>query len=100
MKARVSIGLVVALAVAADAGAAAAGGCVPTRQQPCPPPDRVVNFNLVPDVGRAVVLDEPAAALAPPPPPPLPEAAPYTGPMLGVNKNERAPTIGYYWSLN
>jgi hypothetical protein len=100
MKLRVSIGLIAAFAIAADVSGAAAGGCVRDRHHRCPPPEPVVNFNLVPDVSKEIVRDEP---VAPPPPveaPRQPEAAPYTGPTVGIDKNERAPTIGYHWSLN
>lgn len=100
MKLRVSIGLAVALAVAAESSGAAAGDCVRTQQHKCPPPSQVVDFSLVPDVGKSIALEAPAPAPATTVPPAAPETAPYTGPMIDYNRNERAPTIGYHWSLD
>ncbi len=98
MISRFAIGL--ALAFAVPASGLAAGPCGTAKTPPCPAPQQSVNFLAVPDITKEIILAEPAAPAAKKTAPEDPGPNFYTGPYIGANKNERAPTIGYHWSLD
>ncbi len=98
MKYRFAIGLAAALML--PSVSVAAGPCASGKGVRCAPPQQTVNFLSVPNISKEIVLAEPVA-------PPGKKAAPqdpnsnfYTGPFIGANRNERAPTIGFHWSIN
>ncbi len=98
MKFRFAIGL--ALTFAMPACGFAAGKCGRAARPSCDPPQPTVNFLAVPNITKEIVLAEPAAPAVKKPMPEDPDSSFYTGPFIGANKNEKAPTIGYYWSLH
>jgi hypothetical protein len=100
MKRRVPTALSLAF-LTASAAAADAGPCAHGKQRNCLNLPATVNFSSVPDISDQIVGGEQAAQ---PPPAPVIAApqpvAPYTGPMVGISTKARAPTVGYYWSIN
>jgi len=48
---------------------------------------------------RQIVGDEPSAKKPPTSTLEAPPITTYTGPTVGINSMARAPTVGYYWSL-
>ena len=81
------------------AGAVDAASCNLKKRHDCLNMPGTVSFSTVPDISRQIVGDEPSAKK---PPSSTLEAAPittYTGPTFGINSMARAPTVGYYWSL-
>jgi hypothetical protein len=61
----------------------------------------VINFNAVPEISKKIVAEEQRGQPAPRPVFVEPQAAPYTGPTIGLNHMvRRAPEIGYKWSIN
>jgi hypothetical protein len=83
----------VALAVTLVSGAGALAACPPGQTRNC------VNFDLVPEISKQIVAQEPAPAGTKFSPRTEP-AKPYTGPTVGIAPGvRRAPTVGYRWSL-
>lgn len=99
MKLCVSATLVAAAAVLATAGAAQAGSCAHKTGRNCFTLPPRIDFASVPDISNRIVAGEPNVQPEKPNTDP-PASTPYTGPMIGVSKNARAPTIGYYWSIH
>jgi hypothetical protein len=103
MKLRFAIGVLVALAM--PAAGVSAGSCGAARTARCAAKPPSVNFLAVPDITKEIILSEPTPppsavkTIAPQPAAPAPQE-PYSGPFIGANRNERAPTIGFYWSTN
>ena len=99
---RLQVSTALAFAVCANllaAGAADAASCNAKKHHDCLSMPGTVSFSTVPDISRQIVGDEPSAKK---PPSSTLEAAPittYTGPTVGINSMARAPTVGYYWSL-
>ena len=58
-----------------------------------------VNFSSVPDISKQIVSEEPAAEKPKTRTLEAPPITTYTGPMAGFSSMARAPTVGYYWSL-
>jgi hypothetical protein len=98
MKFRFAMGLALALAV--PGSGLAAGPCGSARAHRCAALQGNVDFLAVPDITKEIVLAEPVAPIARKTAPEDPSQTFYTGPYIGANKNEHAPTVGYHWSLN
>lgn len=75
------------------AGTDAFAACPPGQTRNC------VNFDLVPEISKQIVAQEPAPAankLLPRTDP----GKPYSGPTVGIAPGvRRAPTVGYRWAL-
>lgn len=90
-----------AFVTALAAGPSFAGSCPHSKSRNCLQIPPTVDFSSVPNISDQIVGGE----TAPPPSPASsladPQAGtPYTGPMVGVSTRARAPTVGYYWSIN
>jgi hypothetical protein len=78
-----------------------AGSCRHKGSHDCFKLPATLDFSSVPDISNRIVADEPDMRTPPKPAVDTPPAAePYTGPMIGVNKQVGAPTVGYYWSIH
>jgi len=81
------------LAAALVAGTGAFAACPPGQTRNC------VNFDLMPEISKQIVAQEPAPVGSKFSPRTEPDK-PYTGPTVGVAPGgRRAPTVGYRWSL-
>ncbi len=58
-----------------------------------------LNFSSVPAISKQIVSDERAPATPVTRTLEAPPITTYTGPTVGVSTMARAPTVGYYWSL-
>jgi hypothetical protein len=93
--------LALALMAGAASGAASADAapCRVKKNHDCFAAPAAINFSAVSDISRQIVSAEPAVEK---PKTSVLEAPPittYTGPTVGVSSMARAPTIGYFWSL-
>lgn len=100
MKFWVPTALALAVAAVVAAPAVDAGSCGPKKGRHCLDSGTVVNFSAVPEISRQIVSQEPAAAKPDTQTLEAPPLTTYTGPTVGVSKRARAPTVGYYWSLD
>jgi len=103
MKPRLSVALVTAVLAVwiALPGPSGAGSCRHNSSHTCFRLPATVDFSSVPDISNEIVGDQPQSrprqkSVIDPPSAPNP----YTGPMIGVDGRVRAPTVGYYWSIN
>ena len=90
---------VAAIVAVAMATAADAGSCRKKANRNCFDTPTTINFTTVPEISKQIVSEEPAP---PQPKTSVVEAPPittYTGPLVAVSPLARAPTVGYYWSL-
>ena len=89
------------LAVAATSAAATAdaASCGPKTSRNCLDAPAAINFSSVPDISKQIVSAEPGVTKPPTQTLEAPPITTYTGPTVGVNSMIRAPTVGYYWSL-
>jgi hypothetical protein len=102
MKPRLSVALIAGLIVlwVAAPGASDAGPCRKDARN-CFRLPATLDFSSVPDISNEIVKHEPdVRAPQKPTIDPEPASEPYTGPMIGVNSQVRAPTVGYYWSIH
>jgi hypothetical protein len=99
MKFWVLTALILGLSAALAVTAADAGPCGPKRARNCVDPSGGVSFSTVPDISRKIVSEEPAAEKPSTHTLEAPPITTYTGPTVGVSMMARAPTVGYYWSL-
>ncbi len=93
----------VAVAVCANlltAGAVDAASCNAKSHHDCLSMPGTVSFSTVPDISQQIVGDEPSAKQPPTSTLEAPPISTYTGPTVGINSMARAPTVGYYWSLD
>jgi hypothetical protein len=89
------------LAVAASSAAATAdaASCGPRTSRKCLDAPSTINFGSVSDISKQIVSEEPGVAKPSTQTLEAPPITTYTGPTVGVNTMVRAPTVGYYWSL-
>lgn len=88
-----------AISASTTAGTADAASCGPKPSRHCFAAPAALNFSSVPDISKQIVSSERTTEK---PVTQTLEAAPittYTGPTVGVSTMARAPTVGYYWSL-
>lgn len=90
--------LVLACCVSA-AGGADAASCGPKKNRNCFDAHATVDFSSVPDISKQIVSEEPASDKPSSRTVEAPPITTYTGPTVGVSPMARAPTVGYYWSL-
>ena len=74
-------------------GTVALAECPPAQTRNC------VNFDLLPQISRQIVAQEPVAPATKSAPLAAAET-PYTGPTVGFARNFGAPTVGYKWALH
>jgi hypothetical protein len=91
----------VILAISASTATIVAEGapCHAKRHRNCFDSPATVNFSSVPDISKKIVSDEPNAERPNTRTLEAPPITTYTGPTVGVSTMARAPTVGYYWSL-
>ncbi len=99
MKPWVPAVLVLAGMAAAAAAPSVAGSCTRHGSRGCANLPAAIDLSSVPDISNQIVSGEDTRGKPQQPAVDLPEPAPYTGPIVGVNTNVRAPTVGYYWSI-
>ena len=85
--------------VASVAGDVDAASCAAKTRHNCLNIPATVNFSSVPEISKEIVSEEPAAAKPTTRTLEAPPITTYTGPTIGVSSMARAPTVGYYWSL-
>jgi|SRR3954454_3815504 len=101
MRGRVSITLIFALSVVWSAAAVRAEPCTRDNSRNCLNLPATVNFSSVPEISKQIVNQEKPQQLQKNPAKTEPEAAPYTGPIIGVSPlRSRIPTVGFSWSLD
>ena len=100
MKPWVSNAVAVAIAASCWTGACNARQCAHSRARNCLNLPATLNFSSVPDVSNPVVDGAPSIREPQKPAADQSTSEPYSGPMIGVDKNVRAPTVGYYWSIH
>jgi hypothetical protein len=86
-------------AILLAAGTVDAASCNTKKSHDCLNMPGTVSFSTVPDISRQIVGDEPSAKKPPSSTLEAPPITTYTGPTVGINSMARAPTVGYYWSL-
>jgi hypothetical protein len=91
--------LSLAITAASAVGGADAGSCVTKKNRNCLNLPATVNFSSVPDISKQIVSEEPAAEKPTTRTLEAPPITTYTGPTVGISSMARAPTVGYYWSL-
>ncbi len=89
----------VTLAIAGGWAAADAAPCGPKTGRKCFEAPVPINFGSVSDISKQIVSEEPSAKKPPTQTLEAPPITTYTGPTVGVDTMARAPTVGYYWSL-
>lgn len=99
MRLWVPTALILAIAAALPLGAADARSCTSKSHRNCLTMPAAINFSSVSDISKQIVSEEPAAAKPTTRTLEAPPITTYTGPTLEVNSMARAPTVGYYWSL-
>ena len=99
MKLVVLAALTFVTTVASVAGPADAASCASKKHRNCLNVSATVNFSSVPDISKEIVSEEPVAAKPTTRTLEAPPITTYTGPTIGVSSMARAPTVGYYWSL-
>jgi hypothetical protein len=103
MKLRLSIAVVSALSALwmAVPLASNAGPCRHKVSHDCFKLPPRLDFSSVPDITKKIVGDEPNVRQQRQfETDSQPASEPYTGPMVGVASQVRAPTVGYYWSIH
>ncbi len=101
MNSWVPAALAFAVLGAVAAASANAGPCPHSKSRNCLQLPPTIDFSSVPDISGRIVGSEATAGPAAAPSLAAPEpASPYTGPMVGISTKARAPTVGYYWSIN
>ncbi len=98
MKLWVSAALVFAISASATSAVDAAS-CGPKKNRNCFDAPAAVNFSSVPDISKQIVNEEPSADKPTTRTLEAPPITTYTGPTVGISSMARAPTVGYYWSL-
>jgi hypothetical protein len=96
---KVWVSTAVALLAVLPAALSTAGPCRSKKSHRCFAAPAILDLSKVPDISRRIA-DRAAKAQ-----PPLQQRSEgqsegYTGPIVGVSKLGRAPTVGYHWSLN
>lgn len=81
------------------AATADAASCGPRTGRKCLEAPATINFGSVSDISKQIVSEEPKAKKPPTQTLEAPPITTYTGPTVGVDTMARAPTVGYYWSL-
>jgi hypothetical protein len=99
MKSAVLVAFTFVIAVASVTGRADAASCATKTRHNCLNIPATVNFSSVPEISKEIVSEEPAAAKPTTRTLEAPPITNYTGPTIGVSPMARAPTVGYYWSL-
>lgn len=89
-----------AVVVVWAAGPVEAAPCGPKLRRHCLAAPASLNFNTVPAISKQIVSDERAPEKPVTRTLEAPPITTYTGPTVGVNTMARAPTVGYYWSLD
>jgi hypothetical protein len=92
-------GVMAAMSVSAAASAVEAAPCHAKKQHNCFDTPATVNFSSVPDISKQIVSEEPSVEKPITRTLEAPPITTYTGPTVGVSSMARAPTVGYYWSL-
>jgi hypothetical protein len=77
-----------------------AAPCHPNTSHNCLATKPSVSFSSVPDISKEIVSEEPKAEKPATQSLEAPPITTYTGPMVGIDTMVRAPTVGYYWSLD
>lgn len=88
-----------AIAAASAAGSVEAAPCGPKPSRHCFATPAALNFSSVPAISKQIVSDERAPEKPVTRTLDAPPITTYTGPTVGVSTMARAPTVGYYWSL-
>lgn len=99
MRFLVLIALTIVTSAASAASAVDAASCAAKKHHNCLNVPATVNFSSVPDISKEIVSEEPVAAKPTTRTLEAPPITTYTGPTIGVSPIARAPTVGYYWSL-
>jgi len=86
--------LVILVSTTADAGS-----CRTKVNQNCFNGSATINFSSVPEISQQIVAAEPVPIQPKTTTVEAPPLTTYTGPTVGVSSMARAPTVGYYWSL-
>lgn len=92
-------GAMVAITVCAAVSPAEAAPCNAKKQRNCFDAPATVNFSSVSDISKQIVSEEPSVGKPVTRTLEAPPITTYTGPTVGVSSMARAPTVGYYWSL-
>jgi len=99
MKRSVLAAVILAISASATAGGVEAAPCHAKKQRNCFDSPATVNFSSVSDISKQIVSEEPSAEKPTTRTLEAPPITTYTGPTVGVSSMARAPTVGYYWSL-
>jgi hypothetical protein len=99
MKRWVPAAVILAICVVSAASAAEAAPCHAKKHHKCFDAPTTLNFSSVPDISKQIVSEEPSAKKPITRTLEAPPITTYTGPTVGVSSMARAPTVGYYWSL-
>jgi hypothetical protein len=100
MSAWIATALAVAIAAVLPVTAVNAGSCAPGDTHNCFNIPATIDFSSVPEISKQIVTEEKTGPQQQQPKFEPPAAAPYTGPIFGVNPRPgRTPTVGYSWSL-
>ena len=91
--------LSLAVAVPSAAGSVDAASCGLKLSRHCFAAPAVLNFSSVANISQQIVSDERAGEKPVTRTLEAPPITTYTGPTVGVSTMARAPTVGYYWSL-
>jgi hypothetical protein len=81
------------------AAVADAASCSTKSHGNCLSLPATVNFSSVPEISKQIVNEEPPAEKPNTRTLEAPPITTYTGPTAGFSSMARAPTVGYYWSL-
>jgi hypothetical protein len=99
MKLWVLTALTLVIGAASSASPVDAASCGTKKHGGCLSLPATVNFSSVPDISKQIVSEEPAAEKPNTRTLEAPPITTYTGPTAGFSSMARAPTVGYYWSL-
>jgi hypothetical protein len=100
MNSWVPTALAVALIAVCTAAPADAGSCLHSKSRNCLKLPASIDFSSVPDISNQIVGGKATVQPSLPDLPAPQSETPYTGPMVGISTKARAPTVGYYWSIN
>jgi hypothetical protein len=100
MKRWIVTAVTLGIAVCAAPSRFAVASCLPKTNGHCLEAPPTISFSSVPDISKEIVSEEPRTEKPVTQTLEAPPISTYTGPMVGVDTMVRAPTVGYYWSLD
>jgi hypothetical protein len=100
MKLWIQAAVTLVIAASTAPSALTLASCPPKASRYCLEAPPTISLSSVPDISKEIVSEEPKSEKPVTQTLEAPPITTYTGPMVGVDTMVRAPTVGYYWSLD